>query len=124
MKVNIISDIHATVDKKLNVVYNLPNKSSEKVKKTINKFKWYWHTYKSDILKNKITHSSLSLAFYTVIIKTHEDILKIIELYESNIDTEFANIKNDIITCIAYDEKTIISPNNDILSAIKESFIK
>ena len=95
MKVNIISDIHATVDKKLNVVYNLPNKSSEKVKKTISAFKQYWHEHEADILKNKITHSSLSLAFDTVRIKTHEDILKIIELYESNVDTEFANITND-----------------------------
>ena len=115
MKVNIISDIHATVDKKLNVVYNLPNKSSAKVKKTINKFKWYWHTYKSDILKNKITHSSLSLAFDTVRIKTHEDILKIIELYESNIDTEFANITNDTMYEISrafYDIDFYFKSNN------------
>ena len=73
MKVNIISDIHATVDKKLNVVYNLPNKSSEKVKKTISAFKQYWHEHEADILKNKITHSSLSLAFDTVRIKTIEN---------------------------------------------------
>lgn len=95
MKVNVISDIHASVDKKLNVIYNLQNKSSEKVKKTVNAFKKYWHDHEADIRAHKIQHSSLALTFDTVTVKTHDDILKIIELYESSIDTEFSNISND-----------------------------
>ena len=35
-----------------------------------------------------------------------------------------ASIRNDIITCIAYDENTIISPNKTIFSLIPASFIR
>lgn len=95
MKVNVISDIHATIDNKCNVIYNLPNKSVEKVKNTISTFKKYWHEHEADIRAHKLVHSSLALAFDTATVKTHDDILKAIETYESNIDAEFANISND-----------------------------
>lgn len=95
MKVNVISDIHATVDKNLNVVYNLPNKSSEKIKKTIDTFKKYFNSHEAEIYAREKAHNSFALAFDTNIIKTHDDILKIVELYESNIDTDFAYIDND-----------------------------
>ena len=41
-----------------------------------------------------------------------------------NIINIIANIKNDIITCIAYELNTTISPNSDIFSAIPTSFIR
>ena len=96
MKVNVISDIHATVDKQLNVVYNNPKCNVAKIRKTVAVFKNYWFKHEADIKAVKFAYSALNDAYpETKVIHTHDDILKYVDMYEKNIDTEFANISND-----------------------------
>jgi len=96
MKVNVISDIHATVDKQLNVVYNNPKCNIAKIRKTVAVFKNYWFKHEADIKAVKFVYSALNNAYpETKVINTHDDILKYVDMYEKNIDTEFANISND-----------------------------
>ncbi len=96
MKVNVISDIHATVDKQLNVVYNNPKCNIAKIRKTVAVFKNYWFKHEADIKAVKFVYSALNNAYpETKVINMHDDILKYVDMYEKNIDTEFANISND-----------------------------
>lgn len=96
MKVNVISDIHATIDKHNNVIYNEPKIGVAKVKNTITVFKNYWEKNKANITKVPFLYSALNDAYpETKVIHSHDDIIKYIELYEHNIDTEFADIRND-----------------------------
>ncbi len=96
MKVNVISDIHATVDKQLNIVYNNPKCNIAKIRKTVAVFKNYWFKHEADIKAVKFVYSALNNAYpETKVINTHDDILKYVDMYEKNIDTEFANIGND-----------------------------
>ena len=96
MKINIISDIHAAVDKQLNVVYNNPKCNVAKIRKTVALFKNYWFKHEADIKVVKFAYSALNDAYpETKVIHTHDDILKYVDMYEKNIDTEFANISND-----------------------------
>lgn len=96
MKISVISDIHATVDKQLNVVYNNPKCNVAKIRKTIAVFKSYWFKHEADIKAAKFVYSALNDIYpETKVIHTHDDILKYIDMYEKNIDTEFSNISNN-----------------------------
>lgn len=96
MKVNIISDIHATVDKNLNVVYNNPKRSLKRIKHTIDVLKNYWHANEAEIRSSKIVHSSLSEMYpETKVVKSHDDIIKYLEKYSSLLDTSFEAISDN-----------------------------
>ena len=90
MKVNVISDIHATVDKNYNVVYNLPKKSKEKVKNTVKALKDYWLDNEQELRSLKIVYSPLSEWHpETKVITCHDDIVRCIDRYSECLENDF-----------------------------------
>ena len=96
MKVNVISDIHATVDKDLNVVYNMPRKSVNKLKNTIATIKAYWTEHEKQLRESKIAYLDANLLYpETIVVKSHDDILLWLDKYEKCLDDDFASIKTN-----------------------------
>lgn len=93
MKVNVISDIHATVDNKLNVVYSCPKRSLKRILHTVDVLKDYWHANEAEIRKHKIVYSPLSeMCPETKVITCHDDMIRCIERYGKLAENEFAEL--------------------------------
>ena len=93
MRVNIISDIHATIDKDLNIVYNEPKCSSKKIKVSAEAMLDFWKKNEHEIRKQPLVYSELTtLCPETKVITCHDDIPRCIEKYIDSIDTEFAEL--------------------------------
>lgn len=96
MKVNVISDIHATIDKDFNVVYNKPRKSVAKVVKTIQVLKAWLSKHADEIKEKPLKFNSLNKIYpETKVVKTHEDMLKLIEEFECYVADDFIRVNNE-----------------------------
>ena len=97
MTVNIISDIHATLDKHNNVIYNLPfMHKHNKYIKTAECLREYWRSHVDELKKLPFDFRDLYITFpETILLKTHEDVLPFIDKLCDAVKKQFNGITKD-----------------------------
>ena len=97
MTINIISDIHATLDKHNNVIYNLPFMyKHNKYIKTAECLREYWRSHVDEIKKLQFDFRDLYITFpETILLKTHEDVLPFIDKLCNAVKKQFNGITRD-----------------------------
>ena len=98
MKVNIISDIHATLSKSNEVMYNLPMPfGQKKYEHTAEVLKEYFHAHAAELGKSKVDEPlHLPTNFEeTFKCSTFEDLLKLVDLVDVKVKTHFEETSRD-----------------------------
>ena len=97
MTVNIISDIHATLDKHDNVIYNLPfMHEHSKYIKTAECLREYWRSHADELKKLPLAFGDLHSVFpETIQLKTHEEVLPFIDKLCDAVKKQFNGITRD-----------------------------